>query len=244
MRTSDKRQYTSTPRKARPAGEQRRPAAGREPQWLVVSAWAPELASLRRAVPHLPVPIRRNLTMGSVGVGLVDAAAGTARLLEEIRPGGVILVGTAGLYPAAGQGLRLADAVVADEIALLPDVTTGRHTYLPEVMSRQVSATPGLSEAIRNAASLAAVDVACPLAITASAPAARNAAKSSHCAVENLEAFAVARAAAGRNIPFAAVLGIANHVGPAAHREWKQNSARAAAAACQAVLTFLGAWPR
>jgi nucleoside phosphorylase len=61
----------------------------------------------------------------------------------------------------------------------------------------------------------------------------------SRCALENLEAFALARAAASLRIPFAVVLGITNTVGPPGHREWQQNAVAAAGAACRAVLAFL-----
>jgi nucleoside phosphorylase len=78
-------------------------------------------------------------------------------------------------------------------------------------------------------------DVACPLAISARPT------RTSNCDVENLEAFAVARAAATAGIPFIAILGISNTVGPMAHAEWKRNAARAAAAACGAALDVINA---
>jgi len=59
------------------------------------------------------------------------------------------------------------------------------------------------------------------------------------CDVENLEAFAVARAAAAAGLPFAAILGISNNVGPSAHAAWKRNATGAAAAACHAALEVI-----
>jgi purine-nucleoside phosphorylase len=49
--------------------------------------------------------------------------------------------------------------------------------------------------------------------------------------VEHMEAFGVAWACARAGVPFAAVLGITNAVGPNAHAEWKANRAAAQAAA-------------
>jgi nucleoside phosphorylase len=151
----------------------------------------------------------------------------------------VILVGTAGLYPGSAGGLTLGAVAVAERIVLLPAPLPGRHVYLPEIMPCQERATGRLTTAIRKAADLPATNVVSPLAITRSPQAAAFAAKSSGCALENLEAFALARAAASLKIPFAVVLGITNQVGPRAHREWKKNAEPAAAAACRAVLTYL-----
>jgi futalosine hydrolase len=205
----------------------------------VVSAWRPELAELRRLLPRLPAPVCRRLALGTVGVGLVEAALGASRLLAALRPRAVILVGTAGLYPGSSKSLRIGDTLVVGKMALLSDLEAGHHARLPEVMPRRETATPSLGKAIRQAARLPSENVACPLAITGSAAAAIFAGKKSGCALENLEAFSVARAAASLKIPFAAVLGIANHVGLAAHREWKHNAAAAAASACRAVVEYL-----
>ena len=53
--------------------------------------------------------------------------------------------------------------------------------------------------------------------------------------------FAVARAAAHADTPMAAALGIANHVGPRAHAEWRRNHVAASKAACAVVWAWLGA---
>jgi len=82
--------------------------------------------------------------------------------------------------------------------------------------------------------------VACPLAITRTAALARRIAATG-AALENLEAFAVARAAAAARLPFAAVLGVSNIVGPRAHAEWRANHLAASRAACHLMWTFLNA---
>lgn len=237
MRTVRKGQYTSTPRKAILAAGPRRFPLGAAPDCLVVSAWPPEVDHLRQAMRRRST--ESTLALSSIGVGLVEASLGAAQILETLRPRVVILVGTAGVYPASAARLPVATAAVADEIALVPEILPGDDTYLPEAMPRREVASPALAKEIRKVAGLPSARVANPLAISASRRAATCAARRSGCDLENLEAFALARAATSMKIPFAVVLGVANRVGPTAHREWKKNAASAAAAACEAVLAFL-----
>jgi futalosine hydrolase len=204
-------------------------------RWCVVCAWPPELAALK---DRLPARLRRRLRLGAVGVGLVEAAAGTARLLREQRPAALLLVGTAGVYPSHRRALPPGTVAAVDQMVLLPQALPAKDAYLPDVVPSRARASAALRQALGDLG-LPVADVACPLAITASAKAAAAAARAAGCALENLEAFAVARAAAAAGIPFAAVLGVANHVGPDGHRQWRANARRAAAAACDAVLAFL-----
>jgi futalosine hydrolase len=209
------------------------PYAGR---WCVVSAWLPELEHLTATLPAL---LRQEVLCATVGVGLVEAAAGAARLLAEHRPKALLLVGTAGAYPGCGRRLALGTAAVVDEMVLLPSLLPDEAAYLPELIPIRERSSATLLKALRRATHLPSADVACPLAITVSSETATTAARLSGCALENLEAFAVARAAAHAEIPFAAVLGVANHVGPSGRREWQENARRAAAAACESVLAFI-----
>jgi nucleoside phosphorylase len=196
---------------------------------LVVAAWAPEIAALRGSVRD------RSVSLRAVGVGLVDAAAGAARAIAETSPEAIVLVGTAGVYPGAAP--VVGSVVVARRLVLGCPGVAGGAAYLPAPMTAEVETSGRLRRALAGGTPL--VDVACPLAITRGRAVARRLREATGCAVENLEAFAVARAA-GR-IPFAAVLGIANEVGPAAHRQWKAHGAAAAAAACDVVLRWIKA---
>ena len=207
--------------------------------WLVLAAWPPELAHLRAELPELPERVQKRVPLACVGVGLVEAGIATARLLEKHHPSTVLLVGTAGLYPGQSAALRLKDAAVAARVYLLPQILPGKHAYLPATVPNEERSSPALVRDLRKAAGLPTTDVACPLGITATAAAAAAAAKLSGCALENLEAFAVARAAAVAKVPFAAILGIANHVGPKGHREWEKHAKAAAESACQAVIVTL-----
>ena len=49
----------------------------------------------------------------------------------------------------------------------------------------------------------------------------------------------MARAAAAQKVPFVAVLGLANLVGPRAHLQWRTHAAEAAAAACACVQAYV-----
>jgi nucleoside phosphorylase len=207
--------------------------------WLVLAAWPPELAFLRKKLADLPARIRQRVTLATVGVGLIEAGIVTARLLQQHQPNAVLLVGTSGVYPGQSTGFSLDGAVIAARIRLLPQNLPGKHAFLPAILPTEARSTPTLARNLRKATGLPSADVACPLGITATIEAATSAAKLSGCALENLEAFAVARAAATAKVPFAAILGIANHVGPSGHSEWKRHAKAAAKSACQGVLAAL-----
>lgn len=216
-----------------------RTAATNNQRWLVLAAWPPELAHLRASLPDLPKGVRQRVTLASVGVGLIEAGIAAARLIDEHQPSAVLLVGTAGVYPGQPVTLGLESATIAGSIRLLPQILPSKHAFLPAIVPTEARSSPALVRALQKATGLPCAHVACPLGITATAVAAASAAKLSGCALENLEAFAVARAAAVAKVPFAAILGIANDVGPRGHREWERHAKGAAKSACQAVLAAL-----
>lgn len=203
-----------------------------------MSAWAPELARLKSAGARLG-PGRRRVVLAAVGVGLVEAAVGASRLIAAHRPRAVLLIGTAGVYPGHRRELAVGSAVAVEETVLLPTARPGSHAFLPAFVPDRQRSSTGLLGHIVRATHLPTAHVACPVAISASVRMARAAARHSGCALENLEAFAVARAAVAAHVPFAAILGVANVVGPDGHDEWKRNAGRAAAAACEAAFAFL-----
>ena len=201
---------------------------------LVVSAFEPEIAPLRRLVRGL-----RQVTLAPVGIGAVDAAIGAARAIAKARPRRVIFVGTAGVYAGGGSaGPGVGDVIVSAVVHCVSTAALAGAGYLPEPQVTRATPSPALGRALA-AGSLAAAAVACPLAITRSAGLARRIASSTGASVENLEAFAVARAADTAGVEFAAVLGIANRVGPAAHREWLAHHQEASAAAARVIAAYL-----
>jgi purine-nucleoside phosphorylase len=210
---------------------------------LVLSAWEPEVAPLRRLLRGSP--LARDVALEAIGVGTVDAAVGAAHALARTRPRRTIFVGTAGVYPGAARALPVGTAAVAGELRLVSTATLRGDAYHPAPLVAAAETTPALRARLAAAAAdaVASVQVACPLAITHTAALARRIAGTG-AALENLEAFAVARAAAAARVPFAAVLGVSNVVGPKAHAEWRANHLAASRAACHVVWSLLRAGRR
>jgi nucleoside phosphorylase len=208
---------------------------------LVLSAWEPELAPLRQ-IARAGKRSRVVWNGVAVGVGAVDAGIGAARAIARHRPTRVIFVGTAGAYRSVRGAPAIGAVVSARELLAVSTAALRGDGYLPAPQVVREAAAPALRAAIQAGAAgpPAEVAVACPVAITRTARLAGKIARGTGAAVENLEAFAVARAAAAAGLPFAALLGIANDVGPSAHHQWRDNHRSASRAACEAVAEFLG----
>jgi futalosine hydrolase len=203
---------------------------------LIVSAFEPEIAPLRRLVRG-----QKQLVLEPVGIGAIDAAVGAAGAIARVRPDRVIFVGTAGIYGRQKEaGQAIGTAVVAGELLCMSTAALKGEAYLPGPMVVQVPTSRSLRTALSAGRAERPRDVACPLAITRSAALGRRIAEATGATLENLEAFAVARAAAVAGVPFGAVLGIANRVGPTGHEEWQRHHRAASRAACELIAHFLG----
>lgn len=169
----------------------------------------------------------------ALGVGPVRAAATTGRLLAEFAPSAVILVGSAGAYPA---GPPVGSAVASARLGWADGASTQGLAYAP-LAPPPVLADPSLLAAcdVPHASVLTVPAITTDPALTA-ALASRD---DGPWGVEHLEATAVALACAQVGVPFLALLGIANRVGPHAHEEWKQHRAAAEAAARHAAQEVL-----
>jgi nucleoside phosphorylase len=208
---------------------------------LVLAAWEPEIAPLRRLARAVDPDW---LALGTVGVGAVDAAVGAAAAIAAARPRRVIFVGTAGAYPRGRATAAIGTVAIARELCLASTATLRGNGYLPEPLVTRAPTSAALGGALaaggRAKQPVPVLGVACPIAITRSATLGRHLAHATGAALENLEAFAVARAAAaGGAEDVTAVLGIANRVGPNGHREWRAHHRAASGAACRLVWTFL-----
>ncbi len=192
---------------------------------LVVAAWAPELLRLR-ALLRLGPPLNRPVFTEVVGVGLVEAAIGTATAIAVHRPTRVILVGTAGLFPGQKSGLELGDVFSVKAAALGSGSVLRGTAYWPAPMPTVITSK---SQKTR----LVALNVACPAGITRSQMLGRVLSQGLTADAETLETFAFARAAARAEVPWEAFLGITNQVGPNAHGQWLAHAKSAAAAACE-----------
>jgi futalosine hydrolase len=212
---------------------------------LIVCAWDPEVASLRRWLTTSEGRRHaRTLHVAAAGVGAVDAAIGAARLIAAVGPRRLLFVGTAGVYPGARGRLPVAidAAVIVSRATLVSTAALRDDGYLPAPLFTEVASDQKLVAELSVSPSPPVV-AACPLGITKSAALARRIVHATAAAVENLELFAVARAAALAGLPFAAVVGIANRVGASAHGEWKAHHRSASASACAIVTTWLAARP-
>ncbi len=160
----------------------------------------------------------------AVGVGVVRAAATMARLLAVHSPKAVVLVGSCGVY---GDAFEVGTAVVARRMGLADGATALGFAYSPLAPAPLVA-----DSSLVRGCSAPQADVLTVGAI--STEPALVAAVGNGWQVEHLECFGVAWACAAAQVPFAAVLGIANEVGPTAHQEWKANRVRAETAAREA----------
>ncbi len=187
---------------------------------LLLAAFPPELAGLDAAPPP-------GWRVATTGVGAVVAAAATARLVESVRPSRVLFVGTCGAYDdrLAPFDVFAARAAIATSL----DELEGR-AFRPEI-------EPVRFEATWAVAGLPAHDVAVPPAITRTADGAAR--LSAVAPAEHLELTGVFAACRDVGIPVAAVLAVANRVGPAAHEEWSANHERASAALVAALRPLL-----
>jgi len=202
-------------------------------RWLVLSAWDPELVELR----HLLEEEAKSSTITAVcaGVGLVEAAMGAALAIAREQPDAVLFVGTAGQYKNRLPGLAPGDVVVARELRLWSAEVASGSAYFPAPLPAVLRPTLSILR-LAEGLGLPLALVSCPLGISrrySRIP--RGAAPD----VENLEAFSVGRAATRLGLPFLAVLGISNLVGPSAHVQWKKHARAAAAAACRAAYALV-----
>jgi nucleoside phosphorylase len=188
---------------------------------LLLAAFPPELAGLDAAPPA-------GWRAATTGIGGATSAARTARLLAEERPERVLFVGTCGAYDArlAIGELLAARAAIASSL----DELEGR-AYRPELEPVRFEATWSLPLA------LPAHDVVVPPAITRTAEGARRLAALG--AAEHLELAGVLAACADAGVPAAAVLAVANRVGPDASAEWRANHARVSRALVEALRPVL-----
>lgn len=165
-----------------------------------------------------------------VGIGPVRAALGAARLLAGERPSALVLVGTAGAYPG---GPAVGSVVVARHIGLSEGIAELGLGYVP--------LAPGpitTDDSLRRRTALPEVDVLTVDAITTDR--ALTAARGARWQVEHMESWSVAAAAAAVGVPFVALLGISNEVGPDAHAQWLAHRRTVEAAARAAARALAG----
>lgn len=175
------------------------------------------------------------------GFGPVAAAARTAQLLAEHRPGGVILAGLGGTYDPArlpvGTAVELGrislHGVGAGEgDALLPP----REMGLPPWPADEEAALDPLRDTLELDGKGGVTGLTVCAASRNPADASRRRARWPRAAVEEMEGFAVALAAGLAGIPVRVVRGLANVAGERQGGSWRVEGAMDATAGCLAEL--------
>ena len=161
-----------------------------------------------------------------LGVGPIAAAVRAGALVESRRPTCVVLVGTAGAYPG---GPAVGTLIAASRVGMSWGVSTLGLGYMPLPLSPVTC-----DDRLLGLLGLETYPVLTTGCITTDPDLAHRLADG--WTVEHLEAFSVAHACREVGIPFVAVLGITNQVGPNAHAEWLANRSSSEAGARGAVL--------
>src|SRR3954471_19141214 len=112
---------------------------------LVLSAWEPEIAPLRRLARAID-PAR--LALETVGVGAVDAAIGAAAAIAAARPAQVIFVGTAGAFPRGRATAAIGTAAIAGELSLVSTAAPRGDGYLPQPLATRAPTSASLAAAL------------------------------------------------------------------------------------------------
>lgn len=197
---------------------------------VLVAAWEPELTRFRALAAGLDGAASW-ISMEPVGIGVVDAAAGTAELVARSSPSLVVFVGTCGsMRPELGIG----DVVTAEQVTLV-DLSGGAMLH-PK--THEVPTDARLREAL-VAAGARPVRVANTLGVTTTDELAARVA--AHGDVKHLEAFGVVRACARAKVACGVVLGVANEVGARGRDQWKDNHVAASARAAEVAFAAIEA---
>jgi futalosine hydrolase len=183
------------------------------------------LAAAREELGDLPGEV--------LGVGPIVAAARAAALLARLQPDFVVMVGTGGSYLG---GPPIGAAIAASRVGLSYGVAAMGLGYVP-----RPPAPVACDEGLLRRLDIPQHSVLTTGAITTDLTLARRIADGY--TVEHLEAFGVAIACQQARVPFVAVMGISNEVGPEAHTQWLTHRDAAQQAAREAIKPLLEAHP-
>ncbi len=171
---------------------------------LLLGAFPSELGPFLEAPP-------KGWSVACTGVGQLLAAASTARLIEELRPEGVLFVGTCGHFDAR---LKVGDFIWAAGVHASSLSERRGESYRPVVERTHWNATlPPLD--------FPPHEVVVPPAITRIREGAERFAALG--AAEHLELTGVYAACHAAQVPVGAVLVVVNEVGPQAQAQWAAN---------------------
>jgi len=149
----------------------------------------------------------------AIGVGPVTAGIGMSRCLSQVRPDCVILVGTAGRYsggPPVGSIVGVERVLLGTGVA---ELGGGYAPLAPEPLRLDTHRFRDITE--HSVTCLTVTAIGTSEAVVR--------AREQLAQVEHMECYAAAAACAAVGVPFCALLGITNDVGPNAHAQWLAN---------------------
>ena len=203
---------------------------------LVVSAFEPELRALGVGLGAPLTLGARSLLAMPVGIGPLAAAAGCASAIAQWKPRRVLFGGTAGVFPSKESAFPIGKVALARATTFVDAAVLDGRAERPAPMSYELDA------GAHAALSLPSANVAATSGITVEATLAACLDAAGY-DLENLELASVACAAALRDVPCSALLGISNVVGPDGRAQWAANHIAAAASACRVLRDWLEAAP-
>lgn len=195
----------------------------------VVSAWKPEIEFLlqQKTFEWTAVnsrtwkgrtPAGEMLIASTLGVGYLEAGIRTVQLLHQYEGiSHVLFTGTAGLYPGNSR-LNIGDLVSCESVILAdPGVAEGHSTFAEPLKKDFLHASQ------QPLPELLTAKVATLIALTLAESLTAKLSLYHGCELEHMELYGMALACAQANIPWNAVLGITNAVGPEGSLLWKKN---------------------
>ncbi len=209
---------------------------------LVVGSHPAELRGLRQTLgERLDGRLQGiHVSAKTIGIGMVNAAASTAKRCFQLEPRAVIHLGTCGIYPGLSQ-YQPHDVIVADRIRFLDHATEAERASIPDPMSVEHAVDKTLLAGLTASGRGRPAPIATPPAHTTDDQLAASVFNRLGHHAESLEAFGVAQACRLAQVPFAAVFGITHVVGSRASVDWQQFQRQSSLTAAEVVLSWIHA---
>tara|TARA_B100001750_G_scaffold222745_1_gene212390 strand:+ start:365 stop:1033 length:669 start_codon:yes stop_codon:yes gene_type:complete len=209
---------------------------------LVVGSHPAELRGLRQTLgERLDGRLQGiHVSAKTVGIGLANAAASTAKRLFQLEPRAVIHLGTCGIYPGATQ-YQPHDVLVAQKVHLLDHAAEAQRAAIPDPMSVEHSVDGTLMAGLTATHRARPAPIASPLANTTDDQLAASVLQRRGYHAESLEAFGVAQACRLAQTPFAGVYGVTHVVGSNAQVDWQQFQRQSSLTAAEVLLAWVHA---
>jgi len=180
----------------------------------ILAASSEELSAVKKLLPDVPAY--------KTGIGLVNAARGTEKILTEHSPRQVLFIGSCGVYQGQAE---LLEVVCSKSVALVDKAVLEDQAYFVADSARKIEARLLLEE-------LKQLNFYSTLSITNSNSLSELYAHSGLHA-ENLELYSVATVCASHGVEWGAVSVVTNFIGEGAHQQWLENREEAASLTAQ-----------